>query len=554
VHSRLARAGWLCAWLGAITVSIASATYPPQSPATESDSNTEAASAYEQGMKLLRAGQYSQALEQFRRTEDLAPKLPNGATGEGIALALMGKPDEAVAALQRALALDPQYWVARRELGIVYWEQHLGDQAAEQLRPILRLFPDDAAANAIVGQYEFQQKHYQEALALFAKLPNLDAQPPIALMHAEALLSTGKETEAAEALKRLMGRPDLTANQDFLLGWLLGRARLYAEAIEVLKLTPKNSPNLFSHQYGLALAYFLAGKTQDAIVVLSELAQGGEKRPDLFALLGTAYEKNGNLLEAYNAFRQGILNNPDDSVNYLDIASLAAQHRNYDLAAELLTQGVQRIHDDYRLYLSRGLVFSLERKLVEAHSDYLKASALAPQEPQVALALGLNYVDLDQVDEAVAIFQHTAELHMQDSRPYYFLEQALLRKGVRPGSPEFTRAADAIASALAIDPNFVWGLVERSRLTAMQGKNQEALADLQRAQQLEPASGIIKYRLAQTYQKLGDEAKAKELFAAAEKSIHEEAERVQQKNMLTIMATTTSRAGQSFDDRLGGSQ
>jgi tetratricopeptide (TPR) repeat protein len=374
------------------------------------------------------------------------------------------------------------------------------------------------------------------------------------MMHAEALLDTGQETEAAESLKRLTGRADFTPNQNFLLGWLLGRAHLYAEAIEVLKATPKNSPDLFSHQYGLALACFLGGKIQDTIAILNDLAHEGEKRPELFALLGTAQEKNGNLLEAYNAFRQGILNNPTNSLNYLDIASLASQHRNYDLAAELLTQGVERIHNDYRLYLSRGLVFSLERKLAEAHGDYLKASAMAPQEPQVALALGLNYMEMDQGDDAVAIFQRAADLHMQDSRPYYFLEQALLRKGARPGSPDFARAAEAIASALAIDPIFVWGLVERSRLSSMQGKDQEALADLQRAQQLQPQSGIIRYRLAQTYQKLGDEAKAKELFAQAEKSIHEEAERVQQKNMLTIMAATTSHTGQSFDDRLGGSQ
>jgi Flp pilus assembly protein TadD len=47
-------------------------------------------------MKLLRAGQYPKALQEFELVEKYAPRLPNGASGQGIALALMGKTDEAV--------------------------------------------------------------------------------------------------------------------------------------------------------------------------------------------------------------------------------------------------------------------------------------------------------------------------------------------------------------------------------------------------------------------------------------------------------------------------
>lgn len=514
----------------------------------------QADAAYQEGMKLLRAGQYPKALQEFELVEKYAPRLPNGASGQGIALALMGKTDEAVEAFKRALSLDPSYWVARRELGIIYWEKHLTDLAAQELRPILQLFPDDASVNSILGQYEFAQRHYKEAIALLAKSSYVETQPQIALMYAEALLNLGKKEEAGDVLKPLIGRGDLSPNQGFLLGWLLGRAQLYEQAIQVLSSTPKGSPDPFSHEYGLALAYFLAGQNQNSISILTDLARQGEKRPELFALLGTAYEKGGNLLQAYNAFREGIIDNPENSLNYLNIATLAAQHRNYDLAVEMLTSGVERIHDDYRLYLSRGIGFSLERKLTDARKDYLKALEMAPQDLQTSLALGLNYLDTDQIDDAVAIFERTASQGFKDPRPYYFFEQALLRKGLGHGSPNFGRAGEAIATTLSIDPNFVWGYVERGRLDLMQGKTEDAISDLQHARSLEPHSGTINYLLAQAYQRMGDKKKASELFAQVEESNRQEAERVQMKNMLTIMVTNTPADGQTFDEHLAKMQ
>ena len=59
----------------------------------------------------------------------------------------MGRPEEAVQSLRKALEIDPSFWVARRELGIVEW--HLGrkEEAVKELRQIVELYPNDEAAN-----------------------------------------------------------------------------------------------------------------------------------------------------------------------------------------------------------------------------------------------------------------------------------------------------------------------------------------------------------------------------------------------------------------------
>src|SRR5208283_4969920 len=48
--------------------------------------NQKPSEAYDAGMRLLREKRYAEALEQFQQEEKIAPQLPQGAMGQGIAL------------------------------------------------------------------------------------------------------------------------------------------------------------------------------------------------------------------------------------------------------------------------------------------------------------------------------------------------------------------------------------------------------------------------------------------------------------------------------------
>jgi tetratricopeptide (TPR) repeat protein len=322
----------------------------------QSDKLTDQHSAlYQKGMDLLRARRYTDALEQFRLLEQETPGSPQGPSGEGIALALMGQPDDAVRALKKALQIDPNFWVARRELGIVYWSQGLKEQAAAELTPVIRLHPEDAPVNVMLGQYSFERKDYSQALACLAHVPGqVAADPQLSLIQAEAQLKTEQASAAAETLSSLVGRRGLTDEQKFELAWLLGQARHFKKAIEVFNELSPGFPD-FRRNYGLALAYFGDGQYEKCTAALKELLARGSSRPELFSLLGVAEEKTGHTKEAYDAFRQGILNNPKDVQNYLNIATLSCEHLNYDLAVQILTSGIERVPDSHELFLSRGI-------------------------------------------------------------------------------------------------------------------------------------------------------------------------------------------------------
>ena len=504
-----------------LVFSSARAATPAQTPASASN---QSANAYDLGMKLLREKRYPEALEQFKGLERRAPQLPQGYTGEGIALALMGRPEESIQALRKALEIDPKFWVAQRELGIVCWQANQKDAAAKELREIVKLFPDDPAVNVLLAQYDFEHADYAQASGHFAKAHiQVAADARLSLMAAEAQLRSGATTQAREALQALVPSPSLNPQQRFRLGWLLGEAGDYAGSIHVLRSLPADYPDAFGREYGIALAYYQDGKFADCIKTLGDLQERKVLRPEIFNLLGAAEERNRNTLEAYNAFRTGILAFPKDDQNYLRIATLSAQHFNYALGVEILTTGIGLMPDDYKLYLTRGVVQTLARQLQLARTDFEKSVAMAPDQPDGYLGLGLCDMDEDRVEDALAAFQEGVRRAPQEVALHYFVGDALLRKGIAPGTPEYAEALTAADTTLRLEPEFAHGYFQRGRLELLNHEVEKALADLEHARSLAPDARDITYQLAVAYRTAGRKADAEKLLSSVREASEKDA-------------------------------
>jgi tetratricopeptide (TPR) repeat protein len=496
--------------------------------------------AYQRGMHLLSNGQYQEALDEFQQLAKLAPHLPQGPTGEGIAFALLGKPSEAIDELKKALVLAPNFWVARRELGILYWHQNLHNLAAKELAPLAQMFPEDTAVNLILGQYYFQQKRYFQALECFSKAPaQVTRQPDLAMMQARAYLKTGEGGQAARVLEQLTLRPGLPKELRFQLAWLLGEAKNYQAAIKVFESLPPGYPNALERDYGLALAYYDDGRYANCIRILSQIHGQRKLSPAAYSLLGAAEEKDGQTRKAYDTFRQGILAFPKNPENYMNIAALAAQHFNYDLAVQLLTLGIERIPRSYELYLSRGIAYTLKAKFSAAQEDFARAIRMNPNDAQAYFSLGLCLLEKGELKESVQAFTEAVPREPKDALAYFFIAEASIQDGVTPGTPDFTKAQKALDTAISLYPDFAYAHRDRAQLELRAGKSDQALGDLERAHALAPDSNSISYLLAQTYERLGDRAKARKLFAAVEAKSEKETKTFRQHSLTQALVVVS---------------
>jgi tetratricopeptide (TPR) repeat protein len=472
------------------------------------------AALYQEGMRLLHEKSYPQALEQFRQLEQTAPNLPQGYTGEGIALALSGKLEEAIPILQKAIAIDPSYWVARRELGIIDWQLSRKEDAAKELAAVVEPSPDDVTVNAILGQYNFETKNYAAAVQFFLKARAQVAMSfPLSLMDSEALIKSGHREEAIEELDRLIATPNLTSQQQFRIAWLLGEAGAYAKAVKMFNTLPADFSDPFARDYGIALAYYEDKKYVDCIQLLTALKQRGTVRAELFSLLGSAEEVSGHQVEAEGAFKSGIEHFPKESDNYLDSAALAVKDQDYVAAVSILTAGLQQIPENYKLFLTRGVAYSLQGDQRKAQVDYERAVSLAPKEPNPYLALGICFTDQSQYAAASDILREAIQKGLADVKLNYFLVDALSRQGLTATSPHYQEAVATVEAAIKLNPEFPYSYLQRAKLELMANHLQEAIVDLEHAQKLDPDSTAIAYQLATAYRLAGRTTESNKLFA-----------------------------------------
>jgi tetratricopeptide (TPR) repeat protein len=514
------RRGWcLCQILISVSLPLIAASQSfAQSPNSTNGHQTSAAassedSIYQSAMSLVHQKRYDGALVQFRLLETRFPQHPQGFTGEAIVLALTGESQRAVDILKKALEIDPNYWLARRELGVVYWSVGLKQESADQLGPLVHLHPDDGPVNMILGQYELERKNYEKALAYFSRIPaEMAADPNLALMGAEAQLHGSEKERAEQTLRGLEGRPDLTDEVRFRLAWLLGQARLSKEAVQEFNKLSPNYPDQFRRSYGLALAHFAEQDYQECVQTLKSLLGTGMTQPEIYSLMGVAEERSGHTQEAYQAFRTGILKNPSNTQNYLNIATLSSEHQDYALAAQMLTEAIARNPQAHELFLSRGIAYTLAARFSDAKQDYQRAVELAPEDYGVYLAMGISEQETGNLDDAVRSFREAIAHEPKDPRSYCFLTETLMQKGAVSGGSDFEEAQRSINTALSLEPNFAHAYADRAKLELSRGNTKKAIDDLERARSADPKSRQIAYALARAYQRDGDKAKADVMF------------------------------------------
>jgi len=90
--------------------------------------------------------QHAEATDLFRRAAEVAPGMALFHHHLGIALAALGRSDEAAGALRQAIEIDPAMRGPRTELGLCLLRDRKYDEALAMLQEALDLDPDDAIA------------------------------------------------------------------------------------------------------------------------------------------------------------------------------------------------------------------------------------------------------------------------------------------------------------------------------------------------------------------------------------------------------------------------
>jgi len=322
------------------------------------------------------------------------------------------------------------------------------------------------------------------------------------------------------------------------------RSTAAAKYESILKL----QPHLAAAYNNLGLLFFQQREYKKAADVLEKGLKIDPKMPSAEALLGMSLYEMNSYAEARPHLETALRQKPTDSNAELILARDLSNLNEFDAAARHLRQLADRQPDNQEIWyllckiymklseqaLSKmnaidpnsHLVHEMSGEVMESMKnfdgalvEYKKAVQMAPNEPGTHYRLGNIFYLLAEWDSAIEQFQ--AELA---NDPSNCKARALIGNVLLEQKREPEQALSSIDRALALCPNLTEAHADRGRALINLNRNEDALGDLQIAEQATPDDATIHFFLAQAYKALGrvqDSRNEMQIFGKLEEASHE---------------------------------
>ncbi len=346
------------------------------------------------------------------------------------------------------------------------------------------------------------------------------------------------DLKTAQAKFEAVTRLAPTAEQGHsALGAVLTREGQWAAGVRELEKALAIKPNDSAAQQNLAMVYEQTGSYEKAIPLFARLetAAHTEQHP-LSSTVLAAYARSlagaGQTRSAAAKMQQAVAQDNRNAELRDDLGSLYAMERNWE-PAELQFQEAVRLKDDLAsAHFHLGVVLNAEQK-PGAQEEWMKAYALAPDDPALALAVGKAVSDAGHDAEAVPILEHALALKPESVAAQYQLALVLQRsnrvqdaiellKKVVEAEPKNSDALTNLGMAFAQAHEASDGIIYLKRAVDLNPKNatahqdlaaaylqvnqiDDAIAELKTAIKLSPDLSQLHYDLGTAY-KLQDDA------------------------------------------------
>jgi tetratricopeptide (TPR) repeat protein len=496
--------------------------------------STAQSASYEQALSLIQQQKLEPGIALLRKVLEQTPNDMRAHNLMGIALTVSGKIEEANTHFEKAIALNPKFYPAIKNLAINEMKPNQIEKAKAHFTQVLQSGSDDPVVHLALGEIHFQGKQFAEAVKHYDRSRELAFKDPrTVLNYASSCLESNQPERAIGVLEKLP--PAADAMSHFDAGIIFVRLEKYESAAGQFELARNGHPDPYEAAYNLTLAYVKSRNYKAAIRTAQELLSQGHKKAELYNLLAQAYEGNGQTVEAYNALRTATQLDPKDENHYLDLATLCVDHANYDLGLEIVGIGINNIPQSDRLYFHRGTLLAIKGQSAQAASDFETASRLSPQKNLNYVATGLVLLELGQTAKAVELLRQRVVASPNDYLVQYVLGEAINRTGPAAGSAEENQAFQALEKSVLINPDFSPSRATLGKLLLRRGEVDRAIRELEKALELDPQEASSLYQLAVAYRKKGNQARAKELFAKVDQVKNESREQFMKRTLIRLV-------------------
>jgi predicted Zn-dependent protease len=415
------------------------------------------------GMALAMGGHEADAIAPLQRAVALKPELVPAHLFLGSSYLAVGRPADAIGPLKRVVAARATDVESRRMLAQAYAATGRPNDAVAELRAVTAVAPKLPAGWYALGHA--YNAVTQDALAGFNDQP--EDSPWRQLLVADALLADGRLTDAFALDRATLERlPSMVSIHDSI-------ARIYelsghADWAAIERGKGVLSPAACAGRK--ALCEFRAGRYRAAL----SAAMAGKDLESRYWRARAATEL------ALAAFKQ--LEQLPDSRERREVrATLALSQRRYTDAVAELKAALTFAPKDPGLLDDLGTAYYSSREYDKAVEAFTPLLAGNPDDPRLLTLVGDSLLQLQRLDEALPMLQRAVERDRSDAMPRLALGRAYLQKG------EFAAAVPLIEAQLPNDNDGSLH-VQLARAYAGLGQKDKAEALMKQSQEIQRAA------------------------------------------------------------------
>jgi tetratricopeptide (TPR) repeat protein len=414
---------------------------------------------YQRGTANGMLGNLHEAVDCFARAVSLQPGIPGLHASHGGALLALGRDEEAVAELERAVAQDDADFRSFNNLGILYLKH--GDRARAEscYRRATALCPEftDAACN--LASLLKDDDRTREAIMLCGDI--LASEPghrqSFALL-CNCLLDSRALDAALQTVNRTAPRIKKAGNFLYGIARKLHAQENFGDACKVLNAVIPLFPG--QPRFGILLADCLGANRQtDEAARLLERLETDDLNTEQLTMVANTWLSLRRQDRAETCIRRAMEIEPDQTDAHINMARAMHARGDSDAAIVLLTQLLQRHPNNADILLEIGVINYQLGRNNQAIAAYREAIKAQPDNVQAYSDLGTVLQQCNRYNESMASYRqalaldpdylparcNVASLHRDQGD---HAEAIALYDRILETTPDFERALSGKASCL----------------------------------------------------------------------------------------------------------
>jgi tetratricopeptide (TPR) repeat protein len=294
----------------------------------------------------------------------------------------MGNINQAMAALQWAVYINPSLAESRINLGTIYLKKDRIDDAISEFQHAVQINPSEAKAHANLGSAYQKRKWFGDSISEFTAAIRLDPNLIDAYkMLAETYQEFDRLPEAGTVIVQAIALNPRDATLYCGLGEIYARSDKCDEAVSRYEKAIALKPDFAEAYAGLGFCY---GKLKQPDKEIGAYVKALSLKPDMFTALvnlGIAYSRKGRFDAAIERFKKAASVNPDAG--------------------------------DGRVYYYLGVAYSGKGDDKEAVACFLRAIEADPKMGDAHYALAIAYYKLKKYDLALEQIMKARQLGIE---------------------------------------------------------------------------------------------------------------------------------------------